>query len=328
MPVLISMAFAVIIWSLYPLAATEALKTMTSLELIVVTTAVSTVAVALFSGIYLLAKSKTKEFVEFQKKLGAKEYFIILMCGLTNILCNGLFFLALTLSHKGGVSLLYESWPLIAVIATPFIIKKQWKSVSLKEVIISLVSLIGVGIIILSNDEIDLGALFVSNYNVEKDFIGLMGYIAAFVGAYACAMNVVLVGLVSEYFGGTKNSLGSSLISALYSRIVGVVFLLMIFFFYQGSYDFSVTAIFPVLFIGIGVMIAGTVFYNYAFINTGRPTIHILYYFVPLFAVIALWAAGETTVNAGLFIGGGIIIACNLYLYFAGRKATVLKVTN
>ncbi|MEM9468587.1 MAG: hypothetical protein AAF988_00320 [Pseudomonadota bacterium] len=52
----LSMGLAVLIWSLYPLAAAEGLKTMSGLELVLVSSAIAAITVTIFIPLYLLKK--------------------------------------------------------------------------------------------------------------------------------------------------------------------------------------------------------------------------------------------------------------------------------
>lgn len=321
MSAMLSMCFAVIAWSLYPLAAVMSLKTMTGLELVLVTTFFSAIGITIIALVRFIRRNKLAEIIQKHKELEKSTYITILISGITNVVCHACFFAALSMSHKGGVSLLYESWPIIAVIATPFLIKKAWKEVSFKEFMVSLIALVGMGIIILSNEDIDLPFFNSKDLNHERDYVALLGYVLAFIGAYSCAMCVVLKGLVAEHYGGAANGVGTTIISEFYSRVISVIIMLVVFFVMKDQINLVNIDWFWSLFISICVMVMGGILYTYALINTDRPTIHILYYLVPFFAVFSLWMAGETTTNTGLFVGGAIIIACNIYLYYAGRRA-------
>ena len=95
------------------------------------------------------------------------------------------------MSHEGGVSLIYESWPIIAVIATPFLIKKTWKAVGFKEFFACFLALVGMAFIILSNEDIDFSFAKNNNLHEEQDYFSLLGYVLALIGAYACGICVV-----------------------------------------------------------------------------------------------------------------------------------------
>ena len=320
MPVLISMSLAVLIWSLYPLAAVDGLKEMSGFELIAVSSMISCVTIVIFFFIYF-KKAERKGIYGLHKEIFKSSYISIIGSGATHILCHSLFFIALSMSDKGGVSLIYECWPIIAVIATPFLIKKEWAAVGFKEFAVGLVALLGVVIIILSNKDVDITLLQSKDLTEETDYIALLGYIVAFIGAYACAMNVVLKGVVSDKFKGGADKMGVTIISELYCRVIGFALILLIYPFFSQYFSFDNIDWLASTYIGFVVMVLGGALYTYALTNTNKPTIHILYYFAPVIAVMWLWLANETIVSLGLFIGGGIVVICNIYLAYVGGKS-------
>ncbi len=321
MSVFISMGLSVLIWSLYPLVAAKGISTMNSPELVAVSSLFAIVSITIFSFIRLIQTNKFSTFLKQHKALNLKSYGAIFGSGVTHLLCHGLFFAALAVSHKGGASLIYESWPIIAIIATPLFIKKQWREVSLNEILVALLALIGVVIVIISNEEIELPFTTTKRHTEETDYMSLFGYIFAFVGAYACAMNVIFKAVVMQKFETALQAPDAVMISEFYSRLIGFILILGIYPFFSQYFNFTAINWGASIFIGVVVMVIGGALYTYALMKTKRPTIHIIYYFVPILAVLWLWLAGETTINIGLFIGGIIITFCNIYLYFAGRRA-------
>jgi drug/metabolite transporter (DMT)-like permease len=321
MPVLVSMSFAILLWSLYPLAATVGLKSMSTSQMIVLVYFFAGIGAPLLALLYLWHKGLIKKAWGIQKKLSVNAYLIILVSGIAGVLCHGFFIIALTLANKGGVSLLFESWPVMAIIATPFLMKKTWKEVSLKEFIISLIALAGVAIIILSDEAIDI------DLSQEMEFKALIGYMLAFVGAYMCAIVVVTKGTYSEYFNALKDNFGSTLISEMTSRLICFVIIIIGVVIIQPDITSGDVKLLPTIFIGVGVFTIGSALYTLSLLKSSSPTIHTLNYLVPVIAVIWLWLAGATQVNTGLFIGGFIVLFCNAYLIYASRKANFAKNT-
>jgi len=319
MPVLISMSLAVLIWSLYPLAATIGLQKMGSLEMILIVYFFSGFGAIFLALIYLWQKKLLKKAIKIQYALDFNAYTPIIISGISGILCHAFFIISLTLANKGGVSLLYESWPIIAVVATPMLMKKQWKEVSFKEFAIGIIALIGVAIIILSDKEISFSSHSDLSKNIDYSSFG--GYILAFAGAYMCAVLVVTKGSYSEYFNELQDNVASSLISEVFSRSISMFLMSIAFVMLHDNLDIPQIDWASSFYIGFIVFVVGGALYTYTLLKTDRPTIHIMYYFVPVLAVIWLWTAGESEISTGLFIGGAIIVACNLYLFIAGRKA-------
>lgn len=321
MPVLISMTAAVLLWSLYPLAATIGLKSMSSMEMILIVYFFSGFGALLMGGYYLKKNGTLDQAIKIQKSLKLNAYFIILVSGVAGVMCHTFFIISLTMANKGGVSVLYESWPIIAVIATPFLIQKTWKEVSLKEFIVSIIALIGVAIIILSDSNISFNQHDLGDSTINYTSIG--GYILAFAGGYMCAILVVTKGAYAENFKALKDDFGSTLISEIFSRVISMLLMIVAFQFFSDDLIFSNINWPATFYIGFVVFVVGGALYTYGLLNSNNPTVHILYYFVPILAVIWLWIAREAEINMGLFIGAAIVVACNVYLFYKGRAATI-----
>lgn len=319
MKLILAMSAAVLIWSLYPLGVATGLQSMSSVEMILIVYIIAGFGATALTLGYLAKNKLIKPALEIRKTLDRKAYIIIITSGIVGVLCHAFFIFALTLANKGGVSLLYESWPVLAIIATPFLMKKTWKEVSLREFMVSLIALVGVGVIILSDEKI--GFSFGKDDLLKADFTAIGGYILAFAGAYMLALVVITKAAFSEYFEGLNDTLGATLIGEMLSRILCVIVILTLFVTFNIKVTESNIDWAACFFIGFVVFVLGGALYTYALLLSTSPTIHVLNYFVPVLAVIWLWLAGEATVNTGLFIGGGIVTLCNIYLLVVGRKA-------
>ena len=322
MPAYISMFIAVLLWSLYPLVTSEALKTMQSWDLIIAVLAAAYIGALLITVPYLKHKGLLGKAIHIQRNLPLRAYIMLMLSGLSGVLCNSFFFWALDLAHKGGVSLLYEAWPVIAVIASPILMRKAFKEVSFKEFSIGLIAMLGVGIIIFSDENISFEFLS-SNLNQSPDYSVIGGYILAFAGGYMVAINAVSQAAYSEYFSELKNDFGATLINQVMGRGVSMIFAFLLYLYFSDDTAPYIVDWPPVIFIGFGILILGTSFYTFGLLKSEKPTIHILYYFVPLLAVIWLWLAGETSINFGLIIGGAIILGSNIYLAYIARDKKI-----
>ncbi len=320
MPVLASMSLAVLIWSLYPLAATYGLKSMSSFQLIFIVYFVSGAGAIIVTAFYLIASNKIKQTCDILRNIPTNGWLAIVMSGLTGILSHALFIVALGMANKSGVSLLYESWPIIAVIATPLMMKKAWKEVSFKDFLIGLIALMGVALIILSDKDISLN-LNEKSLSESVDYKALGGYVLAFFAAYLTAILVITRGVFAEYFKEMNDDFAATFISETFSRGISVILVIFALFFFEETIILADIYWPSAIYIGFVVFVLGGVLYTYSLLNATSPTIHIFYYFVPVFAVIWLWLARETEVNFTLFIGGFIVVACNLYLFYSSRQA-------
>ena len=315
------MSIAVLIWSLYPLGVTIGLKSMTTLEMILIIYFFAGLGASILAPLYLWKKGLLNKAFEIQKTLDVKAYTLILVSGVVGVLCHAFFIIALTLANKGGVSLLYESWPVLAIIATPFLMKKKWKEVSFKEFMVSIVALVGVAIIILTDHKVGASGDGPRMITGNIDYNALGGYILAFAGAYMLALTVITKAAFSEYFKNLKDDFGATLISEMVSRTICVVVILALFMTFNITFEDSNINWGASFFIGFIVFVLGGIFYTYSLLRSDSPLIHTLNYFVPVLAIIWLWIAGETTVNSGLFVGGAIVTACNIYLVRSARAA-------
>ncbi len=320
MPVLISMSIAVLTWSLYPLAASVGLQTMGGLEMIFFIYLFSGIGSLLVSIFYLSRQGIFKKSIRLQTQLPQNAYFTMAISGIAGTLAHGFFIFALTLANKGGVSLLFEAWPIIAVISTPLFMKKQWKQVSFKEFVVCLIALVGIAIVILSDEEVNFN--FGSSLFANISLATFGGYALAFGGAYMSAIIAVTKGAYAEHLTNLNDEFGACIISETISRTISMILMLIVFMIFVDDIEIKAENLLPAFYIGFIVLVVGSIFYTNSLLNAESPTIHILYYFVPVLAVIWLWMAGEATINAGLFIGGAIILAANLYLAIAGRKAS------
>ena len=320
-----SMFLAVVLWSLYPLATSEALKTMQSWDLIIAVLTAAYIGSLIITIPYLKSKKILVKAIKIQRNLPPRAYTMLALSGISGVLCNSFFFWALNLAHKGGVALLFEAWPIIAVIVSPILMRKIWKDVSLKEFSIAFIALIGVATIILSDKEISF-KLLSNDLSQSVDYSVIGGYILAFAGGYMVAINAVSQAAYSEFFAELKNDFGATLVNQVMGRGVSLIFAFILYMVFANDVAPFVIDWPPVIFIGFGILVLGTSFYTYGLLKSDRPTIHILYYFVPLLAVIWLWIAGETTISFGLAIGGAIILGSNLYLTYANRdKASAVE---
>lgn len=318
------MGLTVLIWSLYPLAATIGLETMGSLELLMTVLVVASISALILSYCYLYKKRSLNNAIEIHKSLTPHAYSMILLSGFAGVLSHVFFYIALNLSHKGGVSLIYDAWPIIAVIAAPFLMKRQWKEVSLKEFLVTFIALIGVGFIIFADENISFN-LPVTEFSKSVNYTALGGYILAFAGGYMVAMVGISQGVIAEYFKDLNDDFGATLIAQAWGRTLSVIIGTILYTTMAEPHSGLDIHWGAVIFIGLGVFIFGGTLFTYTLLKASSPTISIAYYFVPVLAVIWLWVTGQTNVNAGLFIGGALIVGANIYLYFAGRKAKLSK---
>jgi len=322
MPVYTSIGFAILFWSLYPLAASYGLEDMNNWDVILSILVIAAICATIFTTLHLSRKKLISKAIQIHKNLPREAYVMALVSSVSTVLVHTFFLWALYLAHKGGVTLLFESWPIIAVIATPFLMKRSWSSVSGKEIIVSCIALIGVGIIVFTDKSIDF------NFNQKDlssfvDYTILGGYIMALLGAYMSAISIVSQAALAEYFQELGDDFSASITTQISVRILSVILAFLLLIFLRDFNEPFVISWGPVIFIGFFTLTLGASLYSYTLLKTSSPTIHILYYFVPVLAIIWMWLAGQTTLTIGLGIGGAIITACNIYLAWTARRKSL-----
>jgi len=320
MPIMFSMSVAVLLWSLYPLAAAFGMEDMSNWDIILFILLFSTLGSLIISIVSLIITKKTKDFIHIQKNMPLNGYITMLISGISGFTIHVFFIWALDTANKGGVALLLEAWPAIAIIITPYLMKKKWKPLTLKEFGVSMIALLGVAVIVFSDKDVSLN-FFDQSLDSDFDYKVLIGYIMAFAGAYLAAFMIVLQAALSEYYQGLKNDFTACILNQTLSRGISFICALATYFIIGEQFNIENISWIPLLVIGFGIMSLGTTLHIYTLLKSNRVTVHILYYFVPVFAVIWLWLAGQTNINAGLIVGGTIITLSNIYLaYLAHDK--------
>jgi len=326
MNVLISMTLALIIWSLYPLAAVYGLESMNYMEIIFYVYLWAAIGSTIICFVYLALSKRLRQTWEIQRSLPFKAYGPAFLSGLFAGGSHALFIISLTMTDKAAASLLFEAWPVIALVATPLLMKKKWKKVSFKEFCLGGFALLGVVIVILSDEKlfsnVQGGA---SDLSQMLDIKQLGGYILAFLGGYLTALFVLLRGVYAQNFSALNNGIASSLISEFVSRVLGFFFFFIVYFIFQDmigleNFQNDVFSL-PLIFIGGGIFVIGGMLFTYSILNANSPTIHIICYLIPIFAVIWLCLMGKSTLGIGLIIGSVIVVGSNIALYFSQKSA-------
>ena len=97
-------------------------------------------------------------------------------------------------------------------------------------------------------------------------------------------------------------------------RFYSLILVLPFFFMFYGTDSFLQIHWGASVYIGLIVYVIGGALYTYAIINTDRPSIHVMYYFVPIAAVVWLGFAGQATIGVGIIVGGLFVLVANIYL--------------
>ncbi len=247
--------------------------------------------------------------------VGSKTWFYVFATGAAAAVAHSCFMLALLKTSKIGATIIYETWPILAIWITPFLVAKAWEKVRRSDYIFGLLALVGVAFIIAAENreallQFDLKAAF------EADPQRMQGYLLAFIGSLGIAVSTVMRAGVSQHF--TQKYDGNVLLSAGISsgltRMAALPFFVLIFLFFQshGLAGFVLNDILLAVLVGIVVYTFGSLAYTYSFLNSKSPNIQVMYYIAPVLSIIWLQLSGFSQINDFIVIGTVFVLTANL----------------
>lgn len=322
MKVFISMSVAVIFYSLYPYFATRGEETPDPYTTTLVIQAVAFLSASLIVLISLASQKKFKVCIETHKNLDSNAWLNILVAGACSAFLNLFFILALDMAHKGGVSVIVEGWPILAVFMTPFMVNKVWDPIDKKDISFGIIALAGVCLIVFSDQ-----SLYAESTTAHKSLFGMdtttfFGYVFALLASYMTAIHSLTKANYSLAVQNIKNSMTEVMLSEMFSRGIGT-FIMLAVVFILGKQDNWSDAVFTTGFlIGFFVILVAGSSYTYAIMKARSPNVHIFYYMIPVLAVVWLYIAGLTEITPLLISGGLLVVLSNVIIFAKNRKKT------
>ena len=300
------MLFSVIAWSLYPLAGAWGTNDINVAEFIIWASLIS----AGFSYMILKAvlyRNKDKNIslpkffdlprmIKIQTIIGS----IIGMLALVTLLY------AFKYMSRAGATVIYEIWPIITMFIAPLLIQKSWESISIKDYFLSLLALIGVGLI--SYPELQ-SEFFKESHPVWKYALLLL---PLFGGVCMAVFSTIKV-RVSHLIEIKEAPLCSFLLVQIYFALfTAIAALPLLFFWPDQESSYTLQNISCLFFVGIVTYALGNLAYAIALLRTEKSNIVVLWYMVPVLSVFFLWIAGETNITPYIILGSCFIISANL----------------
>lgn len=252
-----------------------------------------------------------------------------------SVYLGGIFFLfALSLMSKAGAAVIMETWPILAIVISPFLIRKAWEKLGYLDILSLVICFIGVVFITVSEtgqtfSEFISHPLFMfENY----EFMEYIGVVLAFLASYCFAFSGVsraqfVKALPQEFrtkhFGDGVN-VSEAVYTYLLSYIIGLPLASFLFLFIEPPVHFSFEAFTPGLINGV-ILTATSALYSYALLKAKSPSINIIWYFAPLMAAMWLWLYGEAQLTDMLVIGGVLIVVANIALVLKPKKKSEAK---
>jgi drug/metabolite transporter (DMT)-like permease len=328
----LAIIIAAVAFSFYPILNSYALES-TSPFLLAMLIQIVTIITA---GLFFTNRMKTKEnIVQIHKdffKLPFEIKIIPVLSGVA-IYLGGVFFLfSLTLMSKAGASLIMETWPILAIFLAPMLIHKKWAKFRLIDIVLIILSLLGLLMITASEKDIALNAFFSDPFYAFRgsDLGGYFGIITAFLAsmcfAWASVLRSYFANILPDSFRirhfGKTETIREANFTYYLTYLVGLPFSVISFLLMEQAYFFEWQVILPVIFIAISLTITSA-FYSYSLLRCENTNINLLWYLSPVLAAIWLTLFGYSQITEMLIAGGFLIIVANVILILTSRDSKI-----
>ena len=306
------MMLSVFLFSIYPLLASIGLEKNDPIAFIFMTHLGCTVFSFICGGWMLKKKHASLASL---LKLDRKTRLLVFATGTAAAINHACLMFAFLKTSKVGATIIYETWPIIALWLTPILVVKGWEQVRRMDYIFGSLAVIGIAFIISADARdavlhLDLAVL--KNADPDK----MTGYALAFVASIGVCISTMLRRRVTKTL---KEKYKGDLLLATYlssglTRMAALPVIAVIFFMLHqsGAKVFAIETLPLALFTGIAVHLLGTVFYVFSLLKNPNPSIPVPDFLAPIMAVFWLYAFGHSGVTDFAIIGGLFVITANL----------------
>lgn len=306
------MMFSVLSWSLFPLVSAWGIDQLSVFDYILWTYVVGLAASCLILvAIPKRARASLPQVRHIDRRLFA-EIFIGCLTVLLSFACLLSSFKYLS---RTSATVVYEIWPIIAMYITPVLIRKRWEKIVTKDLVFSLLSFIGIAFLLYPEKQDP----FVNGEVVWRDLWRLF---LPLLGGIFMAVASVMKSRVSRTMNNKNHPIGSLLKVQIFFSF-GVVLLSIPFALFWPDKPSVYTAdnIMAILFIGVFIHTLGNVTYTMAVLKSRKSNIVILWYLMPIFAVVWLWMAGLGDITSYVILGTVCIITSNLMITVRAERS-------
>lgn len=301
------MMFSVVVWSLFPLISAWCIDFVSTFDYIFWMFLINC-----FTSFFLLKTVPSARKAALPKVMSLPrmvKFEIIIGC-LTILLSIACLLTAFFYMSKAGATIVYEVWPIVAMYATPLLIKKGWDKISARDMFFSVLAFGGVGFIYYP-EIVSEGGFFLEGFNIRDLYIMLL----PFLGGVFMAISSVLKARISHNLECEGNPLASVLfVKMLFSMVVAVLCVPFLLFWPDAPSQYTMMTILGMLFTGVMTWTFGDVAYTLAVLKANKSSIMVLWFLVPVLSVVWLWMAGESVITAYVVLGAIIIISSNLLM--------------
>ncbi len=314
------MAFAVITMSFYPLVIIYGAP-MGPFTYTLIATTFSAICAIIGMIILLKVKPYLKQDMRvYFSKLGTDDFLQLGIIGICNALTHVFFLFSLQIMSSGGAAIIFEIWPILAMFLSTFLITKKWDKIEIKHYVYALLGLCGVILIgVADTRESSLSHSALENAWFSDTFFTLGGAVLAFMAAIMSALFVVFRVEYSNKLKTVSNNLSNdidaTIIGEAICRISTLPPLILAIIVMPPEYgEINLTTLSSAFFIGVFALYFTNMAFTIAVLKSTTPLIQIVWYFVPVLAIIWLSLFNLSTITLYILIGMAMVIAANFMI--------------
>ncbi len=314
----ISLLFlSVILFSLYPLLASIGLQHTNPIFFLLAAHGCCA-AFALSYGKLLHGKAYiTAKKLPALFSFDTRTWGTVVATGLSSAINHTCFLFALLQTSKIGATMIYETWPIIALWLAPALIPKGWNNVRIADYVFGLLAVLG-GIFVIAAGNRD--ALLALDIHILQhiDPVKLQGYALAAIGSIGVAISTVLRRRVTKALRQQHNDdlLLATYLSTGITRLAALpVFVLMMVALQDHTAmqsGMDINGFLLAAATGIAVHLLGSVSYVISLLKNPDPVIPVPDFLAPILSVLWLVLLGYDGLTDFAVIGGLCIISANL----------------
>lgn len=304
MPFLYMMG-SVLTWSLFPLLSAWSINQIAVFDYIFWTYVVGLLgSAALLTLLPGFRTIKRETFYQVDADIVGDVF----LCAVTVVMSFVCLLTAFMQMSKAAATVMYEIWPIIAIYLAPILVAKKWQKVSPKELAFSVLAFVGVAFLIYADIPHNEAELFQNLKTVGHVFMPLLGGIFM-------AISSVMKLRVSHMLRHEKYPLSSLLfVQVLVSLGVVLVTLPLMLWWPDQKSVFTRENVAAMIGIGFFISTLGTAAYTIAVLRSPNTNIIVMWYLMPIFSVLWLWAAGQAPLTPNIVLGSVFIITANLVM--------------
>jgi len=321
MNVFLSMAFAVLAWSVYPLITALALEDgIDPFALMFVVQVFATLGAVVFASAILKREGLFDAWLEIQTALPGRAWMTMVVAGAASALSHVFFIMALGMADKGAVSLIFETWPIMAIVATPFMVAKAWRKPDGGDYGLAMAGFAGIALMIAFDSDLGLADRLTGGDGKSFELTTLLGYILTLLAAYLTMVLNLTRADYALHFEPLRNRAASVFVAEAGVRGTASLLLLIVSLIAGTSFGGIGSGLAASAAIGVFIFALGGGMYTYALLNARSPNISLAFYMVPVLAVVWLTLAGESDLNLPMVLGGAAVVAVNIAIFFKNRN--------